>query len=132
VGTIKEILSKNIIERRHALGLTQADFAEKADISLGMAQKIEYQATWASPETLSKMADALETTVSWLLEDRSNMQGNLSIADAADILSKIAGLKPFYRSVVLALIYKDSNLIVEGNVSSDKLNNLFQILLKAQ
>ncbi len=61
-----KILGKNIKTRRKALGLTQQELADKLDMSLNFVGKIEVAFSKPSLDTLIQIADALDTTVSYL------------------------------------------------------------------
>ena len=56
---IREILAKNLRENRKRLGITQAELAEKADISTNFVAMIELQHKFPAPETLEHIAEAL-------------------------------------------------------------------------
>ncbi len=59
-------LGKNIKKRRIEIGLTQQELADKLDISLNFMGKIEVAFSKPSLDTLIKIADKLNTTVSEL------------------------------------------------------------------
>lgn len=67
---IRENLSACIRERREELGFTQATLAEMVSVSLRGIQEIEYKRAWPNPETLAKIAEALQCKVSDLLGER--------------------------------------------------------------
>jgi transcriptional regulator with XRE-family HTH domain len=56
---LRYILSQNIRNFRGYRNLSQADFAEKVDISIPFLSDIENGKKWISPNTLLKMANAL-------------------------------------------------------------------------
>ena len=56
---LRAILSQNIRRFRSYRKLSQADFAEKIDISIPFLSDIENGKKWVSPTTLLKMAEAL-------------------------------------------------------------------------
>lgn len=60
------MLGKNIKARRKAMGLTQQAFAEKMDMSLNFIGKIEVAFSKPSLDTLIRIAEILDTTVSEL------------------------------------------------------------------
>jgi len=60
MANIREILSKNIRENRQRLGITQAQLAERADISTNFVAMIELMHKFPSPEVLDRIAAALE------------------------------------------------------------------------
>jgi len=68
---LRAILSQNIKRYRAYRKLSQADFAEKMDISIPFLSDIENGKKWASPTTLVKIADALDIEVYELLKPES-------------------------------------------------------------
>jgi transcriptional regulator with XRE-family HTH domain len=56
---LRDILSKNIKRYRHSRNLSQADLAEKLDISVNFLCNIENGNRWISPQTLVKFASVL-------------------------------------------------------------------------
>lgn len=74
---IKDTLGKNIKTYRARRGLSQADFAEKADISITFLSNIERGIKYPQPDILSKIANALgvnvnELFVTELVSDEKN------------------------------------------------------------
>jgi transcriptional regulator with XRE-family HTH domain len=65
---LRTILSHNIKRFRGYRKLTQADFAEKIDISIPFLSDIENGKKWVSPVTLVKIADALNVETYELLK----------------------------------------------------------------
>jgi len=63
---IKDTLGKNIKLLRTRRGLSQADFAEKANISITFLSNIERGIKYPQPEILSKIANALGVDVNEL------------------------------------------------------------------
>ena len=63
---IKDTLGKNIKLLRARRGLSQADFAEKADISITFLSNIERGIKYPQPDMLSKIATALGVDVNEL------------------------------------------------------------------
>ena len=56
---LRGILSRNIKRYRHGRNLSQADLAEKLDISVNFLCNIENGNRWVSPQTLIKFSSAL-------------------------------------------------------------------------
>ena len=56
---LRAILSKNIKRHRHSRNLSQADLAERLDISVNFLCNIENGNRWVSPLTLVKFASTL-------------------------------------------------------------------------
>lgn len=67
--SLRKILSSNIRTLRGKYHLTQERLAENAEISLPYLSDIEHCKTWVSDKTLIKLAKALHTEPSQLLED---------------------------------------------------------------
>ena len=68
---LRAVLSQNIKRFRGYRKLSQADFAEKINISIPFLSDIENGKKWASPITLVKIADALGIEVYELLKPES-------------------------------------------------------------
>jgi transcriptional regulator with XRE-family HTH domain len=73
---LRAILSQNIRRLRSYRKLSQADFAEKIDISIPFLSDIENGKKWVSPTTLAKMADALEIEAYELLKPENLVPDN--------------------------------------------------------
>ncbi len=67
--TSREIFSRNVRLYRDKRRWTQAQLAEYSDMSLKMIQKIEYGKVAPTPETMDKLAKALEIDVFKFYED---------------------------------------------------------------
>lgn len=61
---VRNTLAKNIKKFRAQKGFSQAQLAEKADISLPFMSSIEQSSKWPYPDTLAKIAAALGIEVS--------------------------------------------------------------------
>jgi transcriptional regulator with XRE-family HTH domain len=77
---LRTILSENIKLFRGNHGWSQADLAEKADISINFLSGIERCAKWPYPETLVKIAKALK------IEEYELFRQNKAIIDDTSIL----------------------------------------------
>jgi len=73
---LRAILSQNIKRRRSFRKLSQAEFAEKIDISIPFLSDIENGKKWVSPVTLVKMADALNIEAYELLKPEKIIPDN--------------------------------------------------------
>jgi len=60
MASIREIVAKNMRENRQRLRMTQAELAEKADISTNFVAMIELKHKFPSPEILDRIAAALD------------------------------------------------------------------------
>jgi transcriptional regulator with XRE-family HTH domain len=79
---IKDILGKNIKHFRFYRQLSQAELAEKADISVTFLSNIERGKMFPKAETLSRLTESLDVEVFELFqtarEDRAEMVNRLS------------------------------------------------------
>ena len=66
---LRQILSKNIKLLRKQRSLSQIELAEKADISIPFLSNIERSNKWPYPDTLVKIAQALNVEVYELFKD---------------------------------------------------------------
>ena len=60
IVNVREILAKNLKENRQRLGITQAELAERASISTNFVAMIELKHKFPAPETLDRLAAALD------------------------------------------------------------------------
>jgi len=60
---IRKILGKNIRKFRDRRGWSQADLSEYSNVSVNYLGEIERGLKWPFPDTMSKLADALEINV---------------------------------------------------------------------
>jgi len=80
---LRTVFSQNIRRIRNYRKLSQADFAEKMDISIPFLSDIENGKKWVSLATLVKMAEALNIEAYELLKPETIMPDN-----AVNILEK--------------------------------------------
>ena len=80
---LRGILSKNIKRHRQSRNLSQADLAEKLDISVNFLCNIENGNRWVSPQTLVKFASALNIQPYELLKPTEELP-----SDVTDTLNK--------------------------------------------
>jgi transcriptional regulator with XRE-family HTH domain len=76
---LRTILSKNIKLYRNRHSWSQADLAEKADISINFLSNIERGTKWPYPETLNKLALALGIEVFELFKPEKTLADDSSI-----------------------------------------------------
>jgi len=76
---LKAILSQNIKKFRGYRKLSQAEFAEKIDISIPFLSDIENGKKWVSPTTLIKMADAFDIDAYELLKPDAVLPDDIKI-----------------------------------------------------
>ena len=73
---LRAILSQNIRRFRSYRKLSQAEFAEKIDISIPFLSDIENGKKWVSPTTLVKMAEAFNIETYELLKPETIIPDN--------------------------------------------------------
>ena len=83
-------LSRNLTARRHAIGLTQAQVAERLGLDTETVSRFERAKHMPSLVTLERMAAVLATTVAELLAEEPNQPDDQSIV----ITSWMAALRP--------------------------------------
>ena len=66
---LRQILSKNLKRLRNQRSLSQEELAEKAEISIPFLSNIERSNKWPYPDTLVRLARALDVEVSALFQD---------------------------------------------------------------
>ena len=74
---LRQILSKNIKLLRSQRSLTQIELAEKANISIPFLSNIERSNKWPYPETLVKIAKALDVDVYLLFQEKMPPQPDI-------------------------------------------------------
>jgi len=74
---LRGLLSKNIKRFRQVKGLSQANLAEKMEISTNYLSDIETKRGWVSPFSLVKLANALEIEVYELFKPQENISLDL-------------------------------------------------------
>ena len=83
---VRQTLAKHIKKYRPHTGFSQAQLADKADISLPFMSSIEQSSKWPYPDTLAQIAAALEVDVSDFFstgeKDAKNHQQTIEIMKA--------------------------------------------------
>jgi len=69
-GDLRHILSKNLKLLRNQRSLSQMELAEKANISIPFLSNIERNNKWPYPDTLVKIAEALDVEVHVLFQEK--------------------------------------------------------------
>lgn len=104
-----QAIAKRVKAARKAAQMTQAELAEKIDISTNAVAKLEANLMKVSLQTLVNIANVLEVDVNYLLTDNLSIDGkgtntdifleslikNLSMRDKAFIIHTINGLKAY-------------------------------------
>ena len=105
-----KILSGNIKLYRRRYNWTQAELAEKINISINFLSDIETGKKWASPITLVKLADVFDIGVYELLKPTDIVPDNVNIfmgKYTEDIFAAIKGVHDTYLSELM--IKNESN-----------------------
>ncbi|THD64602.1 helix-turn-helix transcriptional regulator [Phenylobacterium sp.] len=105
------IIGARLRTRRRQLGLSQSDLAERLGVSFQQVQKYERGANRVAASTLLTAAQALNTTISWLVgeessgrEDDDDVFRALSRPGALEMLQAFNGIPdPRTRIALLAL-----------------------------
>ena len=104
-----QVIGKKVKAARKAAQITQAELAEKTNISTNAVAKLETNLMNVSLQTLINIANALDIDINYLLSDDDaignkdksidifleNLIKNLSIRDKAFIIHTINGLKAY-------------------------------------
>jgi transcriptional regulator with XRE-family HTH domain len=92
---LRQVLSKNIKSFRSQRSLSQSELAKKADISIPFLSNIERALKWPHPETLVRLAQALDVEVYMLFKKKAPSQS----ADVQNVLAK-------YKKDILVALHK--------------------------
>jgi transcriptional regulator with XRE-family HTH domain len=98
---LRDILGKNLRKYRNYNKLSQAELAEKLDISIPFLSDIENGKKWVSPKTLVRMADVFNIEVFELLRPENYIPDNsMSIINkfTDDIYKSLTNLHDNYIS----------------------------------
>jgi transcriptional regulator with XRE-family HTH domain len=77
MAKIREILAENIKEYRRKIGITQAELAERSNISTNFMGMVEQKRKFPAPEVLDRIAAALEIDTSELFITSASPQAEL-------------------------------------------------------
>ncbi|MDA8411190.1 MAG: helix-turn-helix transcriptional regulator [Treponema sp.] len=72
--SLRFALARNLKERRHLLRISQAELAERADISPGYVGEIEIARKFPTPEILENLANSLEVPAYRLLMTQDDLE----------------------------------------------------------
>ena len=108
----KDLLGINLRRLREKRDWTQANLAEKAELSVKMIQKLEYGQTNPSAKTLDTLSRALGEPVGALFAAQGGSITDLpDVSGALDFLSKFSSQSPLFQRMILALAYKDASYL---------------------
>jgi transcriptional regulator with XRE-family HTH domain len=125
MGSMKDLIARNVRTLRDRLNLTQEELAEKAGLSLRAVQKIEHGVSMPRSDTLDSIANVLQVTSSEMLSKPVGMDfvsdlklskfglkiDHLSFSDSAVLLGKFASASRATQAAVVALLWKDTSLV---------------------
>lgn len=100
VSDLASRLSRNITARRHVIGLTQAQVAERLGVDTETVSRFERGKHVPSLLTLERLAAVLATTVGELLAEKPNQSDDQSLV----ITSWMAALRPDDQAFARALL----------------------------
>lgn len=90
--------------------MTQAQLAEKANISLRMLQRLEYGETFAGSPTIDKLSAALGVATAEFFVTQQSLSMR-AVSEGAQILSGIAQLPHDLQKIILAISLRDRTLL---------------------
>ena len=105
-------MKTNIRQIRKARGLTQKELADMIDVSESIISQYENERKSPSNETLLKLGEALDCSVSDILDDRKAFDFALSTLER-DLIQKYRALDERGRKVVDAVI--DAQSVIDLN-----------------
>lgn len=95
-----QAIAKRVKAARKAAQMTQAELAEKIDISTNAVAKLEANLMKVSLQTLVNIANVLDVDVNYLLTDNTSIDGNTTNTDM------------FLESLIRNLSMRDKTFIV--------------------
>lgn len=99
-GELAARLSRNLTARRHALGLTQAQIAERTYLDTETVSRFERGKHLPSLVTLERLSHVLATTISELLAEEPSQADDQSLV----IMSWLSALQPDDQAFARALL----------------------------
>lgn len=78
----KGLLGKRIVELRKMKGLSQSDLAQRVSLSYAQIGRYETKGVQPPAEILKRMADALDTTVDFIVNGANDEKAKASLKDA--------------------------------------------------
>jgi transcriptional regulator with XRE-family HTH domain len=99
-------LGKRIVELRKEKGMSQSDLAAKVNLSYAQIGRYETKGVQPPAEILKKMADALDTSVDFIINGTTNEKAKASLKDAELIryFMDIEGLPDSEKNTLIKLI----------------------------
>ena len=78
----KGLLGKRIVELRKMKGLSQSDLAQRVSLSYAQIGRYETKGVQPPAEILKRMAEALDTTVDFIVNGANDERAKASLKDA--------------------------------------------------
>lgn len=103
----KDLLASNLIRLRTESGLTQAQLAEKAGLSLKMVQKIETCKVNPSGDTLDKLAKGLGVPMAEFFGTRPRAIDFTAVREGLDVVQRFLSSSQDVQALILALLFED-------------------------
>lgn len=100
-GLVAKLVGNRIREQRQKHGWTQAELAQRVDMSLKHIGAIECGMRMPSLDTLIALANALETDANSLLCDALDVQNKI---ESSELWSRISGLRPQSQRKILDML----------------------------
>ena len=106
---IREIVAKNIVTLRKKSGLTQVELAKKINFSDKAVSRWEKGEVLPDVETLQKLSEVFNVSISSILEIKDDLQKNKSVKlTKKDVLSQVFLICEIWS--IIAVIYSYFNL----------------------
>lgn len=115
VKTINELdrtFASNLDRLMKKQSFKQKELAKQAKINPITLNRILKLKQRAGPAVAKALADALGVTYESMYRETATT--DLNLHDAASILSKLAGISPLKRKVILAILFDDPTLVDHG------------------
>lgn len=88
--SVRDLLSKNLLELRTEKGLSQAELAQKAGFQYNSYNRWENGRSWPDPDTISAIARALEVPPSRLFLDTSLISPKVAVKVLNDLVDTLS------------------------------------------
>lgn len=103
---LQKLFSSNLKNARNRANLSQLKLAEKANLSLGYICDLEGGRRWGTPETFSKLANALQISPYELLLPQNSKEGNKNFSEIAETRECLANLNSILRDNINSAVNK--------------------------
>ncbi|MCR4741601.1 MAG: helix-turn-helix domain-containing protein [Treponema sp.] len=103
---LQKLFSSNLKNARNRANLSQLKLAEKANLSLGYICDLEGGRRWGTPETFSKLANALEINAYELLLPQSSVGEYKNYSEISETREYLANLNSALRENINSAVNK--------------------------